>query len=303
MALILPKPLTTLLAEPDTDPQWLISPILPAQGITFLHGRFSLGKSPLTWKIAQAVSDGTPFFRMPVNTSGPVLYIEVDTPERQVKPRLRLMTPVAKQVYMANGYPRLNLMTNSSPEVIELTRAYEDIKPVLVIINTLRKVHDFDQNVAETPNLVYSNLLSRFPNSALMIVHHDRKSSSVEDFSDQDERFSGSQSWANDATIALHLRSINKAERRLELVVTKSQVSATGSCMKFTLSEDGTNFIESDEERAQTIFASLPDSMKKEEKIHVVMDQLKKSRSTVYNYLKFPEPIVQLGPEWQEAQA
>lgn len=301
MALILPKPLTTLLEEPDTDPQWLISPILPAQGITFLHGRFSLGKSPLTWKIAQCVSDGTPFFRLPVATSGPVLYIEVDTPERQVKPRLRLMTPIAKQVYMANGYPRLNLMTNSSPEVIELMKAYHDINPVLVIINTLRKVHDFDQNVAETPNLVYSNLLSRFPNSALMIVHHDRKSSTQEDFGDPDERFSGSQSWANDATIALHLRSINKKERKLELVVTKSQVSATGSCLKFDLKEDGTNFDQSDEERARAIYDALPENMKKTEKIRVTAEAIGKSQSTTYEYLKVQPPI-ELGPEWVEVE-
>lgn len=299
MPLILPKPLTTLLAEPDTDPQWLISPILPAQGITLLHGRFSLGKSPLTWKIAQCVSDGTPFFRLPVETTGPVLYLEIDTPERQVKPRLRLMDTVAKQVYMANGYPRLNLMTNSSAEVIELMRAYQDIKPVLVIVNTLRKVHDFDQNVAETPNLVYSNLLSRFPDSALMIVHHDRKSSQTEDFGDPDEKFSGSQSWANDATIALHLKSINKKERKLELVVTKSQVSATGSCLKMDLKDDGTNFEQSDADRAHAIYAQFPAKMKQGEKIRIISERLGKSRASVYNYLDLKEPI-ELGPEWQE---
>ena len=242
--LILPKPLVTLLQEEDKDPQWLIAPILPAQGITILHGRFSLGKSPLTWKIAQCVSDGEDFFGLPVSTTGPVLYIEVDTPERQVKPRLRLLRPVASQVWMANGYPRLNLMTNQAPEVIELVTAYHDIKPVLVIVNTLRKIHDYDQNTAETPNLVYSNLLARFPNSALMVVHHDKKSPQQDGMGDPDESFAGSQAWANDATVALHLRSLDKLERKMELKVTKSQVSATGSLLKLQLTEDGTNFID-----------------------------------------------------------
>ena len=249
--------------------------------------------SPLTWKIAQCVSDGEDFFGLPVATTGPVLYIEVDTPERQVKPRLRLLKPYATQLWMANGYPRLNLMTNSSPEVIELVRAYHDIKPVLVIVNTLRKVHDFDQNTAETPNLVYSNLLQRFPSSALMVVHHDKKSPQQDGMGDPDESFAGSQAWANDATVALHLRSLDKAERRMEVKVTKSQVSPTGSLLKLQLTEDGTNFVDGRQSQICKDFLTYPDDFTYAAKVRLLSELFSCSERTVRRSLEtggFPAP-------------
>lgn len=240
--------------------------------------------SPLTWKIAQSVSDGDDFFGLPVATTGNVLYIEVDTPERQVKPRLRLLEPIAERVFIANGYPRLNLMTHNSPEVIELVKAYHDIKPVLVIVNTLRKVHDYDQNLSESANLVYTELLKRFPNSAIMVVHHDKKQQA--EGGSRDEQFSGSQSWANDATVALHLTSINKAENTLNLEVSKSQVSPTGSLLKLKLGDDGTNFIDNRSSQARKVFDGLPPEWAQGQKIKFVASQNKVHEKTVYRWLR-----------------
>lgn len=270
-------------------PNWLISPFLPAQGIVLLHGRFSLGKSPLTWKIAHSVTTGDEFFGMPVNNTGPVLYIEVDTPEPQVKKRLRLLKPQPNEkFFMANAYPYLNMMITGSKDVLALRESYKTIEPVLVIVNTLRKIHSLDQNMAETPSHVYKNLLECFPKSSILVVHHDKKIMTGDMAGDPDEAFSGSQAWANDATVALHLRGLNHRERTLELVVTKSQVGATGSLIRMQLSEDGTNFTDDRRTQAIKMYQELqvtqPD-LGKEEKVQKVSESLGIHRTTMYRYL------------------
>lgn len=225
-------------------PQWLIEGWLPAGGLTFLHGPTSIGKSPLTWAVAQAVTSGIPFFGHAVLTKGPVLYIELDTPDQSIQPRLKFLNPAPEDFWLLNLQPGIDIRAGQTSETYaHLFNANATVKPILVIVNTLRKSHQGDDKSSEIPNQVYQALHKFFPHAAKLMVHHDRKAnrdSTV--IEDPDQAFSGSQAWVNDAQVAWHLRSTDKKARKVTLEMTKSQVSALAEPLHLQLQEDGTNW-------------------------------------------------------------
>ena len=60
--------------------RYCIEGLVPLASTILLHGKWGVGKSPLTWAMAFSVAQGSPFLGL--NTvQGSVIYIEADTPE------------------------------------------------------------------------------------------------------------------------------------------------------------------------------------------------------------------------------
>lgn len=209
-----------------SSPRWLIEPYIPADGIVLLWGETSTGKSPLGWHMAAAVGAGTNFFGLPA-TAGRVLYLEVDTPQRLVHQRVSVLEPPPNVDFLF--LPPLSVPTPAPSDLAMLERAamrgYD-----MVIINTLRKVHDLNDKEAQTPKIVYSWFQHLFPGTALVFVHHSKKSQLVDGKSTHGrdkESFSGAMNWLNDAQVGLFLqRYENEREGvNIRLCHEKSQVS------------------------------------------------------------------------------
>lgn len=239
-----PKLLDELLLEPKKPTFWLVEPFVAEKGITFLYGKPTIGKSPLTWKLAQVVSDGGDFFGFPARMTGPVLYIEVDTRKELVRERLERLQPRPRQAYWAFFNP-FNIL--HPPTDIRQTLDYyqQKLNPVLVIWNTLRKVTTgIDLIDGDSASMVYSMMMRFFPNAGHFVNHHDKKSNfSKESRGDPDEAFSGSQAWLNDAQVGLHLLPVDKKLKKSRLEHTKSQLSELIEPLDLQLSEDGTNWM------------------------------------------------------------
>lgn len=212
-----------LVNEPLTETPFLVEPFIPRGGVVLLHGKYSTGKSPLTWELARCVGAGVPWLGHRV-VQARVLYIEFDTPKILMKQRLA-GTPAAPDVWWAF------LPAYSSPGVLA---GGQMVSPELVIVNTLRKCYFGSDIDSQTPSRVYSLYQTCFPNAALVFVHHDRK-----DYRGagapgrEDEDFAGSQAWINDAQVALHVRRLNDTAYRVKH--TKSQVSALQPPFDFRL--------------------------------------------------------------------
>lgn len=226
--------------------QFLIDPYLPREGVVLLWAGSSVGKSPLTWEMARAVGEGGHFFGLPA-TEGRVLYVEVDTPEQLLADRLRL-GKVAKNVWFLVMKP-LSVPTLSEEEKQEFAEAKEEVKPDLVILNTLRKLHDLDDKESRTPKVVYGFFQHLFPKSTLLFVHHERKQNVDPRMLQHDqEDYSGSKAWINDAQVGLHLKPHDSKELggekkapNLNLFHVKSQVSEQLLPLPLYLEGDGTN--------------------------------------------------------------
>ena len=220
--------------------EFLIDPYIPKESIVLLYGDTSIGKSPLTWQLVKSIGDGRGFFGLP-STKGTVLYVETDTPEVVLLPRLKKMSAAADVWWLF--LPPLSAPTLSGDEMGALVAANHKLKPDLVVLNTLRKVHDLDDKDSKTPRLVYGFFQKVFPKSALLFVHHTRKQSLNPQFKEVGkEAYSGSKHWINDCQVALHLEEFKSGERKenLRLYHAKSQVTETLRPLPLILHGDGT---------------------------------------------------------------
>jgi hypothetical protein len=230
--------------------EFLLDPYIPRQGTVFLYGDSSIGKSPLTWSIARHVAAGSAFCGLPTSV-GKVLYIEVDTPERIVVPRLQRLHPIIGDEWKGNLHWVFdeNLTVPSIPTAKcqttdRLLQFQEVIEPDLVIVNTCRKIHTFDDKDSKTPSAVYNYFKMVFPQAATLFVHHERKRSRDPEAHDiAQESFSGSKAWMNDAQVGLHLVSHRPkhGKSNLRLLHWKSQVSEKMRGLELQLEDDGTN--------------------------------------------------------------
>jgi len=261
-----------LAAEPLDNTPFLVTPYVPREGIVLLHGKYSTGKSPLTWELARCVGEGLPFFGHET-AQGRVVYIDVDTPRSLIKARIRGI-PVAQHVWWAfpGAFP-----PNSA--IADYARL---VSPNLVIINTLRKVHHANDIESSAATAVYGRFQRLFPEAALLFVHHDRKDSTHPNAHvNEDEAFAGTQAWINDAQVALH---IVKHGSSYTVKHTKSQVSDLVEPFSFQLNEAG-HVVPALHGRLAALWPTLPPDESKTAKVRRAAEALGVSERAVWAHL------------------
>lgn len=271
--------ISEVLAKADERPEWICNPYVARKGITFMHGKTSIGKSPITWEIARTVDLGIPCFGWPTVRSR-VLYLEADSAELILRPRLRhLPQPV--------GEWRLEFLSGQSLNLCDPThimfRLFEawqrEFNPELVIWNTLRQFYKGSAIDSDTVTQVYNAMYRAFPNAGHVVSAHDRKTSTDPDAPNtDDEAFSGSAAWRDLATVGLHLIRRGSA---LSLEHTKSQVSELMEPLRLMLGENGTTLTCSNpsRERIMELWGRVP---KGEDRGTWVARELNISRRTLF---------------------
>lgn len=275
-----------LIAQPVGAMPFLIDPYIPVEGTVLLYGKTRAGKSPLTWEIARCVGNGTPFFGRPVQ-QGRVVILEFDTPKKLVLPRIvPLETP--QNVWWEFIGP-CHLPT-STPVQTLLRAIQSEVSPDLVIVNTLRKIHQGDEKDGSLASRIYGIFRAIFPQAASLFVHHDKKTHGDPDsVLDPDEAFSGHQAWLNDCQTGLHLmRAGGRDSGLLKLFHTKSQVSEEHLPLALQLDKGGSVLIEYISEQARKVinaYYRLPETMPKTERVRIIAVQVDLSERQVWTYL------------------
>ena len=287
-----PIPWTDLVGQRLDAVPFLINPYIPAGGIIFLYGKTRVGKSPLTWEMARCIGSGETFFGCPTQ-QGRVLILELDTPQRLVQPRITQLDPAPNVWWEFMGPCHLptSALIQKQLRVLE-----DDLHPDLVIVNTLRKIHQGDEKDGALPSRIYGIFRAIFPQAATLFVHHDKKTHpDPESASDPDEAFSGHLAWLNDCQVGLHLMraSPSREEGRLKLVHTKSQVSAEALPLLLQLDQGGSRLIEYVSEQARKVinaYYALPETMPKTERVRIISLQVGLGERQVWTYLsRLPE--------------
>lgn len=289
-----PVPLPEFLGQIITTPPYLVDPYVPAGGVIFLHGKPSLGKSPLTWRMAQCVALGIPFLGCPT-AQAPVLYIDVDgTPPAELQKRLRLLPLPHPPDFHLALLPPFNIL-GRGPEADaarhKLAQMHHSIAPRLVIVNTLRKIHWADDKESDVPSRVYTTFSGVFPGTAILFIHHDKKTilGPSGAATEADEAFSGSQAWLNDATVGLHLVKHGGEAGSLRLEHTKTQVSERKPPLILHLGSDGTTIeLLNTHHFAQLarFWPTLGTVLTKRAKVRVAAEHFQVAESTVWRWLK-----------------
>lgn len=201
--------LEALLAHKFSRPLYLCEPILPSGGRAMLHGQPGLGKTQLALTLAIAVAQGEDFLGFPCH-QGPAAFFQLDTPEELFQDRLRRafgwkddgsshpLPPI--QVVTASYGEQVGEWLRRMPEAVEEVR---ELEPALIVVDSLTQTHEMDENTMEAAKYVYTSFQRLFPRSAILYIHHDRKSDGAELVGDQ--AYSGHNAWMRPMDVGLHL--------------------------------------------------------------------------------------------------
>lgn len=233
--------------------KFLIDPLIPSGGMVFLYGKSSIGKSPVTWKMSGAITNGNPFFGMQ-SSKARVLYIDTDNSEWENQERFRAVQPFPSNELFRYWFPNtiINIFTFRDDFPEEYKQALE-FKPELVIWNTLAKMQHLDIKDFNTPRMIQAQISKLFPRAAHLVVHHDNKDRPEFNPSDT-ETFAGSQGWYNNSISCMRLISLNRKKGWVRLVHTKCQVAQPADDLRLCLNvEDGVSLVDLDTEMAKEI--------------------------------------------------
>ena len=198
----------SLLTAKYAEEPMLVKPFMPIGGNCLLHGKRGLGKTQLATTLAIDVAMNLPFLGDYKVAQGTVVYIQADMTAQLQTERIKhldrtLGLPRDIPLYYFTPDARLDCIAEAE-EGAEWAQTLQDLNPSLVIIDTLRKSHNLDENYSDTPVKVYGAWrVIVGPKPTVLFLHHDRKTS---DFvRDKDEEFRGSGAWLDEADLGIHL--------------------------------------------------------------------------------------------------
>jgi len=167
------------VAPPEA--RWLIRHLWARAGVGIIGGQPKLGKSWFGLDMAVSVSSGTPCLgHFPVERTGPALvYLAEDAPG-DVRSRLDALC-----AHRRLDLRRLDLQVITAP-VLRLDRpedqqrlaaTLDTLKPALVVLDPLVRMHRLDENAAADMAVLLGTLreLQRTYDVAIALVHHASK--------------------------------------------------------------------------------------------------------------------------------
>jgi hypothetical protein len=178
---LLPVELAYRLADRPDERRWLVEGMWADEAVGIVGGEPKCCKSFLALDLAVAVASGTPCLRrFPVPAPGRVLLFAAEDAPHVVRERL---AGIARAAGVA--FDTLDVHVITAPSLrLDLARDQEHlvdtiaaIKPRLLVLDPLVRLHRIDENVAAeiTPILDYLRSLQRRFHTAVLLVHHARK--------------------------------------------------------------------------------------------------------------------------------
>jgi hypothetical protein len=238
--------------DPPPPPKYLVSNMLPEDGVALIGGQFLLGKTFVGADLSAAVMTGGVFAGEPIMRKGAILWFAAEG-EKEIEGRVRAAVenkfggsgpqPFARQ---AGGVPLL-----TDPDALEKLKAHVqeaakhaqekfDLPLALIVIDTVSAAAGFtDENSASETQKVMTTLreLSRATGALVLPIDHYGKQTET------GIRGSSAKSAAADAILAcLGERDNEGVVSNHRLAVTKLRNGPTGRVIPFELRQTETEF-------------------------------------------------------------
>jgi hypothetical protein len=179
----LPVQRASQLSAAGPQTQWLIEGLWSDQAVGILGGEPKCCKSFLALEVAVSVASGAACLRQfPVRRTGRVLLFPAEDSLAVVRQRLEGIASAAQV-----GFPSLPVEVITAPSLRldtavdrqRLADTVQNLKPILLILDPLIRLHRVDENDASqiAALLSYLRELQRQFQLAVLLVHHARKDS------------------------------------------------------------------------------------------------------------------------------
>jgi hypothetical protein len=159
--------------------QWWVHGLVPKPGKVLVLGAPKAGKSFLLIDLANHIASGKDFLGHKTQ-QGRVLYFQVDTGETAWRDMLRQLIesgvrfdPNLALVHPEDVMHPMNIQEPATRHFFK--RALDEFKPDVVILDTIRKVHNGDENDSTEMKIVMDHIEEIFGRYALILVHHTKK--------------------------------------------------------------------------------------------------------------------------------
>lgn len=162
--------------------QWLVEALWSEQGVGILGGEPKCGKSFLALDLAVAVAAGVPCLgRFRPGGSGAVLLFAAEDAGHIVRRRLEGIAGAADTSFKALDIAVIDVPTlrlDHRPDRQRLLQTVERVRPRLLVLDPLVRLHGVDENAAGeiAPILGFLREIQRRFDTAVVLVHHARKS-------------------------------------------------------------------------------------------------------------------------------
>jgi hypothetical protein len=171
------------VALPRKGGAWIIEDLLPiGGGLLNVFGQPKKGKSYLALQLAAAIADPQQdvVLGFPVQTHGPVAYLQIDTPRALWAERLENLTALGMcfdNVMMADQelvpYP-FNILGEGFGWLQQNLKLIAPF-PVAVVVDTLREIHGGEENDSGHMRNVVNLMVEAVRPASLILLSHARK--------------------------------------------------------------------------------------------------------------------------------
>lgn len=201
----------TLPRAPET---WVVQDLLPAGGLCNIFGQPKYGKSFAALQMAYAIAAGEPeWLGFPIMTSGPVCYLQLDTPRSLWAERIEDMKATGMDpsvIYFADSEvaPYPFDIAKGDQGGVWLRTQLNRIKPVALFLDTTREIHRGDENDSDHMQQVLAALIIATRPAACVLISHATKENmlipaAVRDENLGDNRGSGFIGYRMDGTVKI----------------------------------------------------------------------------------------------------
>ncbi len=164
----------TKLAEHDYQIEWLVEPLLPKGRLVALYAQGKAGKSLLCLEIAAAVATGNRTLDQPPGEPQDVVYLDYEMTPEDLQERLETFgyNPAVFRKFHYYQLPDLApLDTEEGGDQLEAIAQRH--RPALVILDTVARVVEGEENSADTYKALYRNSLQRLKARGITVIRLD----------------------------------------------------------------------------------------------------------------------------------
>lgn len=168
---------------PIPDNIWVWEGIIPVSGTALLFAKQKIGKSFLALSLCEAVADPNidHYLGQRIGLHGRVLYIQLDTP------RGLWIKNYIKNILSEAAKDNLFIIDRELPDIpvpfdirspkcqMWVREAIQEIKPVLVVIDTFRRMHRCNENDNTEMAIIYDTFVEITKPAAMLILTHEKK--------------------------------------------------------------------------------------------------------------------------------